>query len=74
MTASFIKSPTLIIIEKNDEIGQANFLIQKKVFQDILADKELVQINGGHFGCLYPDSEIFKKNINHQLSFLNKFK
>ena len=74
LTASFIKSPTLIIIGKNDEIEQANFLIQKKVFQDILADKEIVEINGGHFGCLYPDSGIFKKNINHQLSFLNKFK
>ena len=74
LTAPFIKSPTLMITAENDEIEQANPIVQKKVFEDILVDKILIKINGGHFGCLYPNSNIFKTNLKHQLILLNKFK
>ena len=74
LTASFIKSPTLIVIGKNDEILQANKKIQNQVYNDIKAEKELFEIDGGHFECLYPNSKVFQDNIDCQLSFLNKFK
>ncbi|MDA9655139.1 alpha/beta hydrolase [Pelagibacteraceae bacterium] len=74
LTASFINSPTLIITGKNDEIIQANLKVQKEVYKDIPSEKKLIEINGGHFGCLYPESSCFQENINFQLSFLNKFK
>jgi hypothetical protein len=74
LTASFINSPTLIITGKNDELIQANLKVQKEVYKDIPSEKKLIEINGGHFGCLYPESSCFQENINFQLSFLNKFK
>ncbi len=74
LTASFIKSPTLIVIGKNDEILQANKKIQNQVYNDIKAEKKLFEIDGGHFECLYPNSKVFQDNIDCQLSFLNKFK
>ena len=73
LTASFIKSPTLIISGKEDEIIQANLKIQKEVYKDIPSEKKMFEISGGHFGCLYPNSISFQENINYQLSFLNKF-
>ncbi|MDC0651789.1 hypothetical protein OAP55_00870 [Alphaproteobacteria bacterium] len=73
LTASFIKSPTLIITGKEDEIIQANLKIQKEVYKDIPSEKKMFEISGGHFGCLYPNSISFQENIDYQLSFLNKF-
>jgi alpha/beta superfamily hydrolase len=73
LTASFIKSPTLIITGKEDEIIQANLKIQKEVYKDIPSEKKMFEISGGHFGCLYPNSSSFQENIDYQLSFLNKF-
>jgi pimeloyl-ACP methyl ester carboxylesterase len=73
LTASFIKSPTLIISGKEDEIIQANLKIQKKVYKAIPSEKKMIEINGGHFGCLYPNSSSFQENIDYQLAFLNKF-
>lgn len=72
LTASFIKSPTLFITGKDDDIIQANLQIQKVVYKAIPSKKKLIEIKGGHFGCLYPNSNSFEENINHQLSFLNK--
>ena len=73
LTASFIKSPTLIITGKEDEIIQANLKIQKEVYKHIPSEKKMFEISGGHFGCLYPNSISFQENIDCQLSFLNKF-
>ncbi|MDB9762650.1 alpha/beta hydrolase [Alphaproteobacteria bacterium] len=74
LTASYIKAPTLIITGKNDEIEQANPIVQKYVYDNIPSPKELIEIDGGHFGCLYPDSVIFLDNLNNKLNFLNKYK
>ena len=74
LTASFIKAPTLIITGKNDEIEQANPIVQKNVYDNISSPKELIEIDGGHFGCLYPESAIFLDNLNNKLNFLNKYK
>ena len=74
LTASFIKVPTLIITGKNDEIEQANPIVQKHVYDNISSPKEIIEIDGGHFGCLYPDSAIFLDNLNNKLNFLNKYK
>jgi pimeloyl-ACP methyl ester carboxylesterase len=74
LTAPFIKVPTLIITGKNDEIEQANPIVQKNVYDNISSPKELIEIDGGHFGCLYPESAIFLDNLNNKLNFLNKYK
>ena len=74
LTASFIKAPTLIITGKNDEIEQANPIVQKNVYDNISSPKELIEIDGGHFGCLCPESDIFLDNLNNKLNFLNKYK
>ena len=73
LTAPFIKVPTLIITGKNDEIEQANPIVQKNVYDNISSPKELIEIDGGHFGCLYPDSAIFLDNLNNKLNFLKKY-
>ena len=72
VTASFISVPTLIVSGKNDEMVHIKLDIQKLVFDKINAPKEFYEINGGHFGAIYPKSDLFWEAITIETNFMKK--
>ena len=70
ITAPFIKVPTLMLVEKNDEMVHCNPEVQLAVFNSIKSKKEFYAINGGHFGCLHPDTALFQEALQREVSFI----
>lgn len=71
LTAPFISVPVLMMIGKNDEMPLISRDVQLEVFQRIKSDKEFYEIDGGHFGAIYPKSDLFYEAISKQSSFIN---
>jgi alpha-beta hydrolase superfamily lysophospholipase len=70
LTAPFIQVPTLMMIGKDDEMPQIGKDAQLAVYEKIKSTKELYEIDGGHFGALYPGSSLFFEAIEKQVSFI----
>ena len=70
LTAPFIQVPTLMMIGNDDEIPQISKDVQLAVYEKIKSKKELYEIDGGHFGALYPGSHLFFEAIEKQVSFI----
>ena len=63
LTAPFITAPVLMMVGKDDEMPLISRDVQIEVYDRIESDKELYEIDGGHFGAIYPKSEIFYEAI-----------
>jgi pimeloyl-ACP methyl ester carboxylesterase len=63
----------LMIIAKEDEMPGANSHIARTVFDAAPQPKELVEIDGGHFGLLHYPSPLFDKASNVQQEFLMRY-
>lgn len=50
----------------------ANSAISRMVFDEIISPKELIEIDGGHFGILYYPGELFDKDSKAQCNFLRQ--
>ena len=72
VSAPFISVPTLIVAGKKDEMIHIKLDMQKLVFNKIIAPKEFYEINGGHFGAIYPNSNLFWEAITIETNFMNK--
>lgn len=70
--AQYLKGPILMVVATNDEMEGARNEVTNEVFKMIERPKELVEIDGGHFGLLYYPSSIFNKSSQAQIDFLNK--
>jgi hypothetical protein len=42
------------------------------VFESIEAPKEWFDIDGGHFGCLYPGTDLFREAIAKEIEFMKR--
>ena len=62
-----------MIVAKNDEMKGANPEISYEIFDMIKQPKELIDIDGGHFGLLYYPSALFDKSSKAQINFLKKY-
>jgi hypothetical protein len=62
-----------MIVATNDEMDGANPEVTYKIFKMIKQPKELVDIDGGHFGLLHYPSALFDKSSKAQIDFLNKY-
>ncbi len=71
LTAPFITAPVLMMVGKDDEMPMISRDVQIEVYDRIESDKELYEIDGGHFGAIYPKSEIFYEAISKQSAFIN---
>jgi len=69
-TASALKSPVLFMTGKEDEMVHCNPDAQRAVYNLIKAPKEFVEMDGGHFGLLYPGSTEFNNAVQIQTRFL----
>jgi len=70
LTSPFITAPVLMMIGKDDEMPHISRDVQLEVYCRIESEKEFYEIDGGHFGAIYPKSEIFYEAIKKQTSFL----
>lgn len=70
IAASFIKVPILLVVGKNDEMEGASDIIAKSVFDKISQPKEIVFLDGGHFGLLEYPSDLFNQASKVQIDFI----
>lgn len=70
VTAPFVKVPVLMMKGKNDEMPQVIREVQLEVFNRLKSIKQLYEIDGGHFGALYPQTPLFYEAISIQSDFI----
>ena len=71
LTAPFINAPVFMMIGKDDEMPLISRDVQLEVYSRIESEKEFYEIDGGHFGAIYPQSALFHEAIAKQSSFIN---
>jgi uncharacterized protein len=73
LCAPHIKAPLLFVIATEDEMPGANPDIARMAFNLVPQPKELVEIDGGHFGLLHYPSPLFDQASNRQQVFLERY-
>jgi hypothetical protein len=68
--APHVRASTLMMIAPEDEMVGANPAVARAAYDCIPAKKELVEIDGGHFGLLHYPSELFDRAARAQRDFL----
>lgn len=71
--ASHLKAPILMIVAENDEMHGASTKISLEIYKSIQQPKEILMIDGGHFGLLHYPSVLFDKSSNAQIEFIDKY-
>tara|TARA_R110000787_G_scaffold96415_6_gene199809 strand:- start:567 stop:1136 length:570 start_codon:yes stop_codon:yes gene_type:complete len=71
--ASHLNAPILMIVAEDDEMEDANSQVSYEIFETIQQPKELVLIDGGHFGLLHYPSTLFNKSSKAQIKFLKNY-
>jgi len=72
VTAPYLTMPVQMMVGRSDEMVHCNPQVQRAVFDRIAGEKEFVEIEGGHFGLLWPDSAQFDEAVNRQIAFLTR--
>ena len=70
VTAPFIKAPVLMMIGREDEMPLISRETQVAVYDRLKCRKEFYEIDGGHFGALYPKSPLFYEAVSIQSAFI----
>ena len=70
LAAAHLRIPTLFVIARNDEMPGSRTDVALMAFERVQGPKELLEIEGGHFGLLYYPGEIFDKTAAAQAAFL----
>ncbi len=68
--APHVTVPTLALIAPDDEMEGANPGVARAVIESTAGHREIVDIEGGHFGLLFHPSQLFDHAANAQLRFL----
>lgn len=72
VTAPHLTMPVQMMVGRNDEMVHCNPEVQRAVFDRIAGEKELVEIEGGHFGLLWHPSAQFDEAVSRQVEFLTR--
>lgn len=72
LCAPHIKAHVLMMVAQEDEMPGANSLISRMAFDIAPHPKELVEIDGGHFGLLHHPSPLFDQASSVQRDFLTR--
>ena len=71
LCAKHIKAAVLMVIASGDEM--ASPVVAREVYEAISGPKEIMEIEGGHFGLLYYPGDLFTKASRRQCDFLKKY-
>lgn len=72
LCAKYIKAAVLMMIATADEMEGANSGVSHLVYDETSSPKELIEMDGGHFGLLYYPGELFDKASKTQCNFLKQ--
>ncbi len=70
VVAAQLTVPTLYIVASDDEVAGASPAVAQQCFDTIAGPKAWEDIEGGHFGLLHEDSQLFQQALDADLSFL----
>lgn len=68
-----IQVPLLLVIAKEDEMPGTNSAIARMAFDLASQPKELIEMDGGHFGLVHYPGQLFDQSSNKQRDFLQKY-
>jgi uncharacterized protein len=71
--AGHLVAPSLFVIAPDDEMLGANPSVARMAFESAPSPKELLEIDGGHFGLLHYPSALFDDVSQAELSFLIRY-
>lgn len=72
LCAPHLKAALLMVVAHNDEMPGANSRIACGVFESAPHPKELLEIDGGHFGLLHYPSKLFDETAAAECDFLTR--
>ena len=72
LAAAHLNAPILLMVAPEDESAAANPEVTRATYDLIPGPKEYAEIEKGHFGLLYTDSDTFRKASQTQAAFLVK--
>ncbi len=72
ITAPHLTMPVQMMIGRDDEMIHCNPDLQRAVFDRIPGEKELIEIDGGHFGLLWHPGALFNQAAKAQTDFLRR--
>ncbi len=67
-----LEVPLLVMVAPGDEMPGASDVISRMTFDRASGPKELVEVEGGHFGLLHHPSPVFDRASQRQREFLQK--
>jgi len=70
IAAPYMFHPLLMLIAPDDEMPAADPEVSRAAFNSVPGPKELVEIDGGHFGLLHHPSVLFDRASSAQREFL----
>ena len=70
VVAAQLSVPTLYVVAHHDEVAGASPAVAKQCFDTINAPKTWEDIDGGHFGLLHENSDLFTQALNADIAFL----
>ncbi|MBM35820.1 MAG: hypothetical protein CL460_01445 [Acidimicrobiaceae bacterium] len=70
VVAAQISVPTLYVVASDDEVAGASPHVARQCFDTIDAPKVWEDIEGGHFGLLHEESDLFAQALDADLAFL----
>ncbi len=72
IAAPHVSAPLLMMVAPEDEMPGANPDISRAAFATVPGPKELIEIDGGHFGLLHHPSALFDRASRAQSDFLRR--
>jgi pimeloyl-ACP methyl ester carboxylesterase len=70
VAAPHLRRPVLMLIAPQDEMPQSNPDVSRAVFEAVPGPKQVIEIEGGHFGLLHHPSDLFDLAGGAQRDFL----
>jgi len=70
LSAPYLNVPVLMLISPEDEMPGANSDVARKAWDLTPQPKELVEVDGGHFGIVHYPGPLFDQAVNAQKDFL----
>lgn len=70
IAAPYLRHPLLMLLAPEDEMPAANPEVSRATYDSVRGPKELVELDGGHFGLLYHPSVVFDRASRAQIDFL----
>jgi hypothetical protein len=70
LSAPYVRAALLMVVAYDDEMEGANSSVARMAFHAAPQPKQLLEVEGGHFGILYYPGELFQQASDAEIKFL----